>query len=124
MDVLIVNDDPALLDALSGLLTMRFPDATVSTSVNPIEALQSLRNKKYDLLVADVKMPEMDGFAFVRAVSAIFPSVPIIMMTGHGETQLDQKAIEAGACTFIRKPLDRDSFVKTVLQLLQRQQQT
>jgi CheY-like chemotaxis protein len=96
VNILIVNDDPALLDALSEMLTMRIPQATVSTSDNPRHTLNTLDTQGYDLVIADVKMPGMDGFTFVRAVTAKYPAMPIIMLTGHGESHLDQRAIEAG----------------------------
>jgi CheY-like chemotaxis protein len=112
--VLIVNDDPAFLEALSGMLRIRVPQTSVDIETDPSVAIQNLTSKGYDLVIADVKMPGTDGFSFVRAAKEVCPNTVAIILTGHGESDLDHKAEEAGADLFLRKPVDRDTFLKSV----------
>lgn len=109
--VLIVDDDPALLQALPEALRLRMNGVTVDTADSAIAALERIGALDYDAIVTDIKMPGMDGFALLAEIRSRRPDTPTVMITGHGEHALAIGALRGGAYDFIQKPIDRDYFV-------------
>jgi len=109
--VLIVDDDPALLQALPQALQLRMAEATVETADSAAVALDRIAARDYDAIVTDIKMPGMDGLALLAEIRRRQPDTPILIITGHGEYDLSVRALRAGAYDFIQKPIDRDRFV-------------
>jgi signal transduction histidine kinase len=106
--VLLVDDDPALLDALTDALKLRIPGITVEPCDAALTAISKLREESFDLLVSDVKMPGVDGLELLSESQMIAPAMPVLLITGHGDTDIAVKALRAGAFDLIQKPLDRD----------------
>jgi len=109
--VLIVDDDPALLQALPQALRLRMAGVTVDTADSAGAALDRIAARDYDAIATDIKMPGMDGFALLAEIRARQPDTPILMITGHGEYDLAVRALRGGAYDFMEKPIDRDDFV-------------
>ena len=97
-----MDDEPAQMKALCDTLRLEGYVATGHTS--PVEALAVLRDAKYDLVLTDLSMPEMDGVAFIEAARRIDPHMPAIVMTGHGSVDTAVAAMKAGALDYILKP--------------------
>src|SRR5438128_12480588 len=106
--VLIVDDDAALLQALPEALRLRMREVTVDTADSAAAALERIAARDYDAIVADIKMPGMDGLELLAEIRGRRPDTPILMITGHGEHALAIQALRGGACDFIQKPIDRD----------------
>ena len=106
--VLIVDDDPALLQALPEALRLRMGGVTVDTADSAAAALDWIAARDYDAIVSDIKMPGMDGFALLSEIRARRPDTPTLMITGHGEHALAIGALRGGAFDFIQKPVDVD----------------
>ena len=113
--VLIVDDDLALLEALPQDLRLRMGGVTVETADSAAVALERIAARDYDAIVADIKMPGMDGLELLTEIRTRWPDTPTLMITGHGENELVVGALRGGACDFIHKPIDRDYLV-TALQ--------
>src|SRR2546422_319736 len=113
--VLIVDDDLALLEALPEALRLRMDGVTVETADSAAVALERIAARDYDAIVADIKMPGMDGLELLTEIRTRWPDTPTLMITGHGENELVVGALRGGACDFIHKPIDRDYLV-TALQ--------
>src|SRR5437773_5567025 len=109
--VLIVDDDPALLQALPVALRLRMPGVTVETADSAATALTRIAAANHDAIVTDIKMPGMDGLALLAQIQARRPDTPTLLITGHGENELVVRALRGGACDFIQKPIDRGYFV-------------
>ena len=109
--VLIVDDDPALLQALPQALQLRMAGVTVETADSAAVALDRTAARDYDAIVTDIKMPGMDGLALLAEIRERQPDTPILIITGHGEYDLSVRALRGGAYDFIQKPIDRDHFV-------------
>jgi two-component system sensor histidine kinase/response regulator len=114
--LLIVDDELAQVQALCETLTPEGYSATGFTSV--AEALDALRAGKFDIVLTDLTMPEMDGIAFLRAVNRIDPDVVGIVMTGHGTIATAVEAMKAGALDYILKPFN----LSVILRMLARTQ--
>src|SRR5436189_2280898 len=109
--VLVVDDDPALLQALPAALRIRMAALTVDTADSAAAALERIAAADYDAIVTDIKMPGMDGLALLAEIRTCRPDTRTLIITGHGENELVVHALRGGACDFIQKPIDRDYFV-------------
>lgn len=92
--------------------------AKVTTVLNGLEAIKELEHNTYDLVLMDLQMPEMDGFetaAYIRNV--LKSNVPIIALSASTMENEYQKCIDAGMCTCIIKPLDKDKLTTLIVAL-------
>src|SRR6266581_7574576 len=121
-NVLIVDDDTALLQALPQALYLRMPDVNVDTSDSATGALQLIRAREYDAIVSDIKMPGMDGLALLVRIQELRQNTPTLLITGHGDHNLAIQALRGGAYDFIQKPIDRDYFVAALRRAIQTHQ--
>src|SRR5258707_394537 len=117
--ILIVDDDPALLQALPHTLSLRISGVQADTSASAQGALELIQEQDYDVIVSDIKMPGMDGLALLTQIQALRPETPTLLITGHGEHQLAIQALRGGAYDYLQKPLDRDDVVAAVQRALQ-----
>lgn len=110
--VFIVDDDAAVRDSLRALLESArfevedFPSAT--------SFLAAVTPGSGACLVADVRMPDMDGLALQEELARRGMDLPVIIVTGHGEVPLAVRAMKAGAIDFIEKPYDDDLLLASV----------
>ena len=117
--ILIVDDDPALLQALPQAITLRMQRVGVDTSDSAAGALQLVQHQQYDAIVSDIKMPGMDGLALIERLQKHCPDTPMLLITGHGEHDLAIQALRVGAYDFIQKPIDRDYFISALQRAIQ-----
>jgi len=120
--VLIVDDDPALLQALPEALQMRMTGLTVDTAQSGAVALDRITARDYDAIVTDIKIPGMDGLELLAEIRTHRPDTPTLMITGYGEHDLVVQALRAGAYDFIRKPIDRDYFVGSLRRAIEKRE--
>ncbi len=110
--ILIVDDDENILEVIrarleaSGYRVETFPD--------PLEALDLLREEACDLIVSDVRMPQIDGIEFLRRVRQLRHGVPVILLTAYGTIPSAVEAIKEGAFDYLTKPFQGKDLVKTV----------
>ena len=109
--ILIVDDDPALLQALPHTVSLRLPEAKVDTSNSAQRALELIRAHDYDTIVSDIKMPGMDGLELLAKIHELRPETLTLLITGHGDHDLAIQALRGGAYDYLLKPIDRDYFV-------------
>jgi len=112
--VLIVDDDLALLKALPEALLLRMQGVAVDTCDSAPSALREIAATDYDAIVADIKMPGMDGLALLGEIRALRPETPTVLITGHGHDDLAVRALRGGAYDFIQKPIEREYFVASL----------
>src|SRR3989454_405105 len=91
--VLIVDDDPALLQALPEALRLRMNGVTVDTADSAAAALERISARDYDAIVADIRMPGMDGLTLLAEILGRRPDTPTLMITGHGEYDLALRSL-------------------------------
>jgi sigma-B regulation protein RsbU (phosphoserine phosphatase) len=120
--VLIVDDDPALLEALPDALRLRMSEVSIDTCDSAMCALDYISRTDYDAIVSDIKMPGMDGLALLGEVRTRCPETPTLLITGHGEHDLAVQALRGGAYDFIQKPIDRDYFVASLRRAIRTRQ--
>jgi DNA-binding NtrC family response regulator len=100
--ILLLDDETSLIKWLSYALEQK--GYQVYATTDPRDALVEIRNRQYDLIVSDIKMPELDGFEFLKKVRSIHPSVPFIFITAYGSMDSAINALRDRASDYILKP--------------------
>lgn len=116
--VLCVDDEPGLLRLVARLLERM--DLDVSTAPTPIDALALFDAERFDLVVTDIRMPGMDGHAFLAEIRARDPQVPVIVATGHASLDNAIRALRDGASGMLIKPFTAEEFETEIRNALQR----
>ena len=112
--ILLVDDDPALLEALPEALRLRLDRIDVDTCMTGMAALERIESSDYDAVITDIRMPGMDGLELLAAIRERRPGIPTLLITGHGEGDMAARAREAGAYDYLLKPIDRDQLVSSL----------
>ena len=114
--LLIVDDEALVLSALRRALRQRWGDAlAVVTETDPVQALERARHETFDVVISDLRMPEVDGVAFLSLMSAVQPDSVRIMLTGSAEFESAQRAIQdAGVFRYLTKPWDETELIAHV----------
>ena len=116
--LLIIDDDKAFLHAMAEMLGRHVPDACVDVSGSAAEALYLITLHHYDLVMCDIEMPHVDGFAMLSRIKHKDPKKPVLLVTGHLDDTLEQAARAGGASGLIRKPMERDTVIRLLRSLL------
>src|SRR6266581_4373458 len=120
--ILVVDDDPALLQALPQMLYLRLQDIKVDTCESAQQAIKLAQEHDYDAIVSDIKMPGMDGLTLLAKMGEIQPEMPVLLITGHGEHDLAMRALHGGAYDYILKPIEREVLVAALQRAIQARQ--
>ncbi|MCX5864346.1 MAG: response regulator [Deltaproteobacteria bacterium] len=112
--VLVVDDDHGFLLSLQAMCRERVDIFEVVTAGNGKEALAVLAGQPIDLVVTDLKMPEMDGFELVSRMSRLRNSVPVIVMTAFGTPEMEDRLMDLGAFQYIEKPVDFELLLQKI----------
>ncbi len=115
--IFFVDDEPKIREVVSE--TIEQLGVKVSCFACAADCLEQLGFQRCDLLITDVKMPEMDGMELLAKAKRLAPWMPILIITGYGDIPMAVTAIKAGAVDFIEKPLDKKSFLWKVKSILQ-----
>ncbi|NQV14173.1 sigma-54-dependent Fis family transcriptional regulator [bacterium] len=107
--VLIVDDEQEIRDSLSEVLTDE--GFLTYTAENGSTALEMMDEQHYDIIISDIKMPELDGVTLLKRVKKQAPDTFVILITSYGSTETAIDAMRLGAIDYILKPLDFDELI-------------
>lgn len=111
--VLIVDDEAAFVEALAKRLAKR--ELNVAIALSGLEALEKIQaDPRTDVVILDVKMPDMDGVETLKAIKAKWPLVEVIMLTGHATVESAIEGMKLGALDYLMKPCDMDVLMAKV----------
>jgi PAS domain S-box-containing protein len=115
--ILVVDDSPETTEMLGKLLELE--GAFVDIAKSGQEALEIARQKRFDLVVSDISMPEMDGYQLLRSLRELpdMADVPVVALTGYGRTNDIDRARDEGFAEHLTKPLDLDKLLQIVRRL-------
>jgi len=117
--IFLVDDEANVREAIRG--TLEGNGFSVTCFANADDCLEQLRaNPKCDLIITDVKMPEMDGIELLTEIKHCAPWIPVLLVTGKGDVPMTAKAFKRGATDFMQKPLTRDVLLSTIDSILKR----
>lgn len=120
--ILVVDDETGIVRLCQVVLERA--GYTVSTSTDPHHALSVMRSHPFDLLVTDIRMPQMDGFELIARAREIQPEVPVLMMTGFGTIDTAIEALRKGVNGLLLKPFNNSAeLVETTRQILEEARQ-
>ena len=116
--VMVVDDEPALLSLTEEILSELGYDPVGFGS--SLAALRAFRDNaaRFDAILTDEVMPDLQGTQLARELSALRPGVPIILMSGHGGTDLPERAVAAGVSEVLRKPLQKRDLAESLAKVL------
>lgn len=109
--VLVVDDEYGPREAIAFTLRQEFD---VDTAERAHEALAKLKARKFDVVILDIRMPEMDGIKALEEIRKIDGQVSIVMLTGYGTLATAQQAMLGGANQYLRKPPDINELIEAV----------
>ena len=112
LEILVVDDDLYLLAAIKQTLALN--GYTVQTFGNPLEALASIEGHSYASVLADIRMPEMDGMQLLERILERDADLPVILMTGHGDISMAVEAVKKGAYNFLQKPVELGELMEKI----------
>ena len=116
--ILIVDDDPDALETMAAILETR--DYQVLTALSGLEGINKAVKEKPDLIMMDVMMPELDGFATCKMIkeNEEIKDIPVILLTGKELVGVMEKGFAAGAKEFMIKPIDWDRLFLKIKKLI------
>jgi two-component system, NtrC family, response regulator AtoC len=124
VSVLIVDDESELRKSVASVLATAMPAFTfkVSEAATGREALDAVKANDFDLVLMDVRMPEMDGLEALSQIKAQDPRVFVVIMTAHSNLQDAVTAIKGGAYDYVEKPVQPDKLAQIVTKALETQE--
>ena len=115
-ELLVVDDEPQMLIAINE--TLRRSGYCITTAGSGMEALNRLKEKYYQLVITDMRMPEVSGLDLLRKVKNLAPQTPVILLTAYGTIQNAVDAMRDGAYDYLLKPFSSESLENVVRRAL------
>jgi two-component system, NtrC family, nitrogen regulation response regulator NtrX len=111
-NILIIDDEKAIRKTLSEILS--YEGYKLDEAGDGEEGFRKLKEKEFDVILCDIKMPKMDGIEFLEKAKEANPDIPIIMISGHGTIETAVEAVKKGAYDYISKPPDLNRLLITI----------
>jgi CheY-like chemotaxis protein len=116
LQVLVIDDDAVVGRSFDRVLSEKGYE--VSTAINGEEALHTMEERDFDLVFTDIKMPGMDGLEVTERIKERCPWTPVVVITGYGSEDNENRASVLGASGFVRKPLTPEIIESITLKAL------
>jgi len=117
--LLIVDDEETLTFSLYQTFINSSIDCEVLTAASASEAMKRLEQKRFDLVITDIRMPGLSGLDLLSLVKVKFPSTRVIIITAYGSEENQQRAKQLGADYYIEKPFDIHQLKSVVFNLIE-----
>jgi CheY-like chemotaxis protein len=118
--ILVVDDSATVRKFVAASLNMK--GFRVITAGDGIEALEKMPSEKFDLIITDLNMPDMDGYEFIRTLRETpeYQEIPIIVLSSMTDLKNKDLAMESGALAFLEKPLSTEAIQREVFRFVNR----
>jgi DNA-binding NtrC family response regulator len=117
-DILIIDDEKAIRKALTEILSAE--GYKTEEAGDGEEGLKKFKERTYDVVLCDIKMPKLDGIEFLQKATESNADVPVIMISGHGNIETAVDAVKKGAFDYISKPPDLNRMLITIRNAMDR----
>ncbi|MEW6442181.1 MAG: sigma-54 dependent transcriptional regulator [bacterium] len=121
-NILVVDDDLNILEVIQTRLEAN--GYSVETYSDPLEALDVVREKEFDVIVSDVRMPQIDGLEFLRRVRSFRMGIPVILLTAYGAIPSAVEAVKEGAFDYLTKPFEGRHLVQNIERAIQERERS
>ncbi len=111
--ILAVDDEPDMLKLLSMIIKEKTQHKIITTN-NPLEALTIVKQGGIDLMIADLKMPGLDGSELLEAVKAVDQNIPVVIMTAFASDEAAEETLQKGGFDFIIKPFRKEQILSAI----------
>ncbi|MFZ3121804.1 MAG: response regulator [Thermodesulfovibrionales bacterium] len=111
--ILAVDDEPDMLKLLSMIIREKTP-YEITTTNNPLEALGLAKQGGFDVVIADLKMPGLDGIELLEAIKKVDEDIPVIIITAYGTVESAVESMQKGGFDFITKPFKKEQILFTI----------
>jgi DNA-binding NtrC family response regulator len=119
-NILIVDDEAAQRDALAGFLKKK--GYAIDAAMNGQAAVKIAEKKSIDMILTDLRMPDLDGLGVLKKVKEINPDIDVVVMTAYGSIESATEAMKQGAVDFVSKPIDLTQLELVMRKALERKQ--
>jgi DNA-binding NtrC family response regulator len=116
--VLVIDDEQIVLNSVKKILGQG--EYEVEATLSGRQGLECALSKDYDIVLTDVRMPDMGGMLILRDIRKVKPSMPVIIITGYANVQSAMQAMKLGAAEYLEKPFTPDQLLKAVKTALDR----
>lgn len=116
--ILIVDDEQIVCDSVQKILSKK--GYTIDKSLNVKEAVEKIRNTSYDLVIADLVIPNTSGMELLDIIKKYYPELDVIIITGYASYASAVKATKLGASNYLPKPFTHEELTKVTEKVLQR----
>ena len=116
--VLVIDDEQIILDSVKKILGAE--DFQVDPAISSRDGLERAMSQDYDLVLTDIRMPEIGGMRILRDIKRSKPALPVVIFTGYATVQSAVQAMKLGASDYVEKPFTPDMLVTTVKKVLQK----
>lgn len=120
--IIILDDEESLIKWLSYALEQK--GFKVFATTEPKTALNKIKEEKFDLVISDIRMPEIDGFAFLKKIRRLYPGIPVIFITAYGSMESAINALRDKASDYILKPFGIEELLLRIKANLVKPQET
>jgi DNA-binding NtrC family response regulator len=114
--ILVIDDERIILDSVKKILSPE--NFEVDPAISSREGLERAMNQDYDLVLTDIRMPEIGGMRILRDIKRSKPATPVVIFTGYATVQSAVQAMKLGASDYIEKPFTPDMLLTTVKKVL------
>src|SRR5215212_3514446 len=111
-NILIIDDEKAIRKTLGEILS--YEGYKIDEASDGEEGLKKFKEKNYDVVLCDIKMPKLDGIEFLQKAGENNADIPVIMISGHGNIETAVEAVKKGAYDYISKPPDLNRLLITI----------
>lgn len=106
-NVIIIDDEPFVLDVMTDSFSWdKYGFKVVATFSDSVDALEYVKNNGVDVILSDIRMPEIDGLKLTRCVKSINPNITVILISAYTDFEYAREAIKLGVFEYITKPID------------------
>ncbi len=110
--ILVIDNDSAFVMALKK--TLEYNNFEVEALLNPVQVMGLLAEREFDCVLLDMAMPGVNGLELMKKISASYPRLPVIMVSGESAMAIAQEAIQYGAHDFLEKPIETKKLLSII----------
>jgi two-component system, NarL family, invasion response regulator UvrY len=114
MRILLVDDHPVVRHGIRTILTERLKGAVVGEAGDADSALSQVRSTDWDLVVADISLPGMNGLDLIKELRRLYPTLPTVVVSMHPASQFARRALAAGAAGYLTKDSTPEEFIAAI----------
>ncbi|HPE46458.1 MAG TPA: response regulator, partial [Deltaproteobacteria bacterium] len=116
--ILLVDDEEVFLEQLKDALEQSNLDLQIDTACDGLDALEKIEADRHDIVITDIKMPRMDGYALLKEIHNRYPTTYVVVVTAFGSISGAVEAMKYGAYDFLEKPFNMDTLEISLTKIL------